>query len=140
MDAAVLIGVEPPRAADAGLHFVENQQEVMPVADLAQAAQERRGNDPHPALALDRLDQDRPGLRPDRRLDRSEIGHRNLVEAIDLGAETVEIFGLASGGDHRQRPAMKRAFEGYGAIAFGMAVDRMTPARHLDRRLVRLGA
>ena len=112
----------------------------MPVADLAQAPQEGPGNDPHPAFALDRLDHDHAGLRPDRRLDRIEVGHRDLVEAVDLGAEAVEIFGLAAGGDHRQRPAMERAFEGERAIALGMAVDRMAPARHLDRGLVGLGA
>ena len=123
-----------------GLHFIENQQQIMPVADLAQAPQERRRYDPHPALALDRLDQDRSGLGPDRGLDRLEIGDRDLVEAIDLGAEAVEVLGLSAGGDRRERPAMERAFEGERAVALGMAADRLAPARHLDRRLVRLGA
>src|ERR1700722_1887153 len=140
MNAAVLVGVEPPGAADAGLHFVENQNEVAPVADLAQTPQERRRNDPHPALALDWLDHDHARLRPDRRLDRLEVGQRNLVEAVDLGAEAVEIFGLAAGGDRGERPAMERALEGERAKALGMAVDRMAAARHLDRRFVGLGA
>ena len=140
MDAAMLVGEETARAANAGLHFVEDQNEIAPVADLAQAPQEGWRNDPHPALALDRLDHDHARLRPDRRLDRLEVGQRNLVEAVDLGPEAVEIFGLAAGGDHGERPAMERAFEGERAVALGMAVDRMAPARHLDRRLVGLGA
>ena len=82
----------------------------------------------------------RPGLGPDRGLDRLEVGQRNLVEAVDLGAEAVEIFGLAAGGDHGERAAMERAFEGERAVALGMAVNRMAPARHLDRRLVGFGA
>ena len=90
MNAAVLVSVEPPCAADTRLHLVKDQQKTPPVADLAQAAQERPRNDPHSALALDRLDHDRPGLRADRRLDRVQVGQGNLVEAIDLGAEPVE--------------------------------------------------
>ena len=35
---------------------------------------------------------------------------------------------------------MERAFEGERAIALGMALDCLAPARHFDRRLVRLGA
>src|ERR1700722_18257557 len=35
---------------------------------------------------------------------------------------------------------MKRAFEGERAVALRMAADRMAPARHLDCRLVGLGA
>ena len=112
----------------------------MPVADLAQAAQKRRRDHPHAALALDRLDHDRGRLRPDRRLDRGEVGHRNLVEAVDLGAETFEIFLLAAGRDGGERAAVERALEGQHPIALGMAVDPLAPARHLDRRLVRLRA
>ena len=47
---------------------------------------------------------------------------------------------MTSGGDHRQRPAVERAFESEGAIALGMTVDRLTPARHFDRSLVGLSA
>src|SRR5262249_35853500 len=114
--------------------------EVEPVADLAQTAQEGWRYDSHPALALDRLDQDRACLRPDRRLYRLEIGQRDLVEAVDFLTEAVEIFSLAASRDHGQRPAMERAFEGERAVALGMAVDGLAPARHLDRRFVGLGA
>ena len=75
------------------------------------------GTDPHAALALDRLDHDRGRLRPDRRLDRVEVGDRNLVEAVDLGAEPFEIFRLAARGDGRQRAAVERALEGEHAVA-----------------------
>src|ERR1700722_11126505 len=35
MDATMFVGVEPPGATDAGLHFVEDKKKVEPVADLA---------------------------------------------------------------------------------------------------------
>ena len=59
---------------------------------------------------------------------------------VDLRPETFEIFRLAAGRDGGERAAVKGAFEGQNAIALGMAVDRLVLARHLDRRLVRLGA
>ena len=46
------------------------------------------------ALALDRLDQDRAGLRADRRLDRLEIAEGNLVEAVERGPKPSRYFGL----------------------------------------------
>ena len=136
----MLVSEEAPRPADARLDLIENQEETVAVADVAQAPEERGRDHPDAALALDRLDHDRAGSRPDRGLDRGEIGDRDLVEPVDLRPETVEIFRLAAGGDGGERAAMKGAFEGQNAIALGMAVDRLAPPRHLDRRLVRLRA
>ena len=58
VDAGALIGEQVAGAADAGLHLVEDQQQAVLVAQLAQAAQEARRRHAHAALALDRLDQD----------------------------------------------------------------------------------
>ena len=69
----------------------------------------------------------------------AEIGDRDLIEAVDLGPEPFQIFGLAARRDRRQGAAVERALEGEDAIALAMAVDVMTPPRHLDRRLVGLG-
>ena len=71
--AGALIGEQLAGAADAGLHLVEDQQQPVLVAELAQALEELRRDHPHAAFALDRLDQDRGGLRPDRALDRFEV-------------------------------------------------------------------
>ena len=138
MNAAVFISVETTGAADAGLHLVEDQQKAAPVADLAQTAQEGGRDHPHAALALDRLDHDRGRLRPDRRLDRGEVGDRDLVEAVDLGTESFEIFFLAARGDRGEGAAVESALEGQHPIALGMAADPLATPRHLDRRLVRL--
>ena len=119
----MFIGEEPPGAAHAGLHLVENQEQLVPVADVAQAAQKGRRDHSHAALALDRLDQDRARSGPDRRLDRVEIGQRNLIETVDLGPKAVQIFRLAAGGDGGERAPVKGALEGQNPIALRMAAD-----------------
>ena len=58
---------------------------------------------------------------------------RYLIEAIDLLSETGEMLFLVSGCDHRNRPAMKRAFEGYDAITFGLADIVLIASRNFYR-------
>jgi hypothetical protein len=48
-----------PAAAHAGLHFIENQENAMAIAQLAQAGQKPIGWHDVAALALNRFDQDR---------------------------------------------------------------------------------
>ena len=55
----MLIGEPVPRAAAAGLHFVEDQQQAVVVGQLAQALQEAIGRDADAPFALHRLDHDR---------------------------------------------------------------------------------
>ena len=79
------------------------------VAERAQAVQKIRCRDPNAALALDRLDEDRAGLWADGGLDGREIAERHAGEALDLGAEALDIFGVSTGGDGRQRAARVKA-------------------------------
>ena len=136
----MFVGEKPPRPPHAGLHLVENQQQAVLVADRAQASEEGGRHDPHPALALNRLDHDRGRVRPDRRLHRFEIAEGNLVEALYLGTEPFEIFGLAAGGQGRQRAAVESALERQNPETLGISIDRMALSRHLDRGLVGLRA
>ena len=140
VDTGALIGEQPPGAPETGLHLVEDQQQAVLVAQLAQAAQEGRRRNAHAALALDRLDQDGGGLRPDGLLDRIEIAERDLVEALDRGAEAFEILLVAGRRDGRERAAVEGALEGDDAVALGLARRRLIFARHLDRAFERLGA
>ena len=64
-DAELLPGEEAARAADAALDLVEDQQRAVLVGERAGGGQELRARRVDPALALDRLDQDRPGVRSD---------------------------------------------------------------------------
>ena len=78
---------------DAGLHLVEDQQQAVLVAELAQRPQERRfGTHAHAALALIGSIRIAAVSGADRALDRVEIAERHLVEAVDHRAEAVEIF------------------------------------------------
>ena len=122
-DARPFIGEELAGAADAALDLVEDQQQAVLVAELAQAPQRLRREDADAALALHGLEQDRRGLGADQLLGGVDVVEGDLVEAFDLRAEAFEVFRLAAGGDRRQRAAVEGAFEGDGAEALGMAVD-----------------
>ena len=74
------------------------------VAELAQVPKLLGCELAHAALALHRFEQDAGGLIADRRLDRSEIAERRLVEAVDLRAKSFEIFRLAAGDRASVRP------------------------------------
>ena len=118
-DARPFVREEAAGAAHAGLDLVEDQQQPVLVAELPEVAQLLVRHRADAALALDRLDQDRRGLRADRRLRRLQVAERHLVEAVDLRAEAFEVFLLAAGGERRQRAAVEGAFEGDDAKALG---------------------
>src|SRR5690606_27287573 len=61
-DARVLERVEFAGATDAALHLVEQEQQLVFVAELAQAEEELRGGRRDAAFALNRLDEDGGGL------------------------------------------------------------------------------
>jgi hypothetical protein len=132
------MGEEFACAPDTRLHFVENQQEAMLVAQLAQTLQALRRHRTDTALALDRLNEDGARLGANGFLQSLMIAERHLIKAFDLGAETVEIFLLATGGNGRQRAAMESAFKSDDAEFFRMAVRRLLFARHFDRAFHRL--
>ena len=134
-DARPFIGEELAGAADAALHFVEDQEQAVLVAEFAQPLQRLRREAADAALALHGLEQDRRGLGSDQLLGGVDVVEGDLVEAVDLGAETFEIFRLAAGRDRRQRAAVEGAFEGDGAEALRMAVDIVIAARRLDGAL-----
>ena len=127
-DARPFVREEAAGAAHAGLDLVEDQEQAALVAEPAQVAQVLQRHRADAALALDRLDQDRRGLRPDRRLERLAVAERHLVEALDLRAEAFEIFRLAAGGDRRERAAVEGALEGDDAEALRRAVRRSDSA------------
>ena len=77
LHAPVLAGEHAAGAADARLHFVEDQQDAVLVAQRAQAGEEAVGRHDVAAFALDRLDQDR---RDFRRRHAALEQHADVVE------------------------------------------------------------
>ena len=71
----VLVGVPLAGAAHAGLHLVEDQQQLVLVGQLAQPFEVASRRQVDAALALDRLDQDGAGLAVDQ-LGRRRRGRR----------------------------------------------------------------
>ena len=69
------------------------------VAERAQAGEIALGRHDDAGLALDRLDQDRGGVRRDRALHRGEIAERHRAEARRERAEAVAIVGLGREAD-----------------------------------------
>ena len=139
-DAHPFMGEELAGAADAGLDLVKDQQQALVIADLAQGAQEFGRNRMHAALALQGLDDQSRGLRPDHGVQRVQVIHRDMVEAFHLGAEAFQILVVAGGIDRAIGAAMKGAREADDMEAFGMAVDELVAAGGLDRQFHRLGA
>ena len=123
--AGPLVAEQFAGAAHPALHLVEYQHQTVLVAQFAQRPQERRLDNANAAFAHQRLDQDRRGFIGDRALDRFDVAERNLIEALDHGAEAFEIFFLPAGSERRQRPAVERAFKGDDAIALGVAAGRL---------------
>jgi hypothetical protein len=97
------------RAADARLHLVEHEQHAALVAELPQRPEPLGRDGTDPALPLHRLDEDRARLRRERGLERLVVAERDLVEALDLRAEALEVLLLPAGRDGRERAAMKGA-------------------------------
>ena len=79
LDAPVLDRPHLPGAAGARLDLVGDEQDPVPVADLAQALEEAVLGDDVAALALDRLDDDRGDL-----VGRDQLVEQDLVEVLEV--------------------------------------------------------
>src|SRR5262249_12747394 len=139
LDAGRLIGEQLAGTANAGLHLVEDQQQMVLVTEPAQRLQELWGHRAHAAFALDRLDQDRGGCWVHGRLVLREV-ERHLIEAVDHRPEAVEMLLLTASRERRQRAAMERALESDDAVALRVAARRLVLTRHLYGALHRFGA
>ena len=140
-DARPFMGEELAGAADAALDLVENQQQ--PVAHRRSRAVLRMRDGgtgrkpPSPWTGSIRM----PAVSgPMAASSAVPVVEGHLVEALDLGAEALEIFGLAAGGDRGERAAVKGAFESDEPEALGLALGGVIFARHLDRAFERFGA
>ncbi len=135
-DAEALVGEPIAGPAAAGLHFVEDQQQLVLVGQLAQAGQEAVGRNADAAFALDRLDHDGRRLVVDQPGHGVQVAERGVDEAGHQRPEPLVVLRLRGGRGRAQRAAVEAALEGDDLVAL---LGRVQPGE-LDGRLVGLGA
>ena len=138
--AVLHVRVERAGAADARLHFIENQQRAVLVARFAQALKERGIGGQHAAFALHRLDDHRARLLADGFTRLREIVVRQVADALRLRAEAFRILRLAADAHGKERAAVERLRERDDLdLVRTELLDRVT-AREFQRGFVRFGA
>ena len=141
-DAFVLEGEPAPGAAQARLHFVDDEQHLIAAAPFAQLGEEARRRDDHPGFALDRFDQDRAGIGTRRRPHAGHVAEIEVRESRGERTEPGAILGLARESDDGGGAAVEVAARHQDfSLTIGDALDPVTPApRALDRGFHRLRA
>ena len=89
--AVGLFGKQGAAAPDAGLHFVEDQQDAELTTQALDAFEVMRGRRYHAGFALDRLEHDGNGALIHGRMQRWKIVERNVAEARQLRLEPVNL-------------------------------------------------
>ena len=136
----MLVRVELAGPRDAALDLVEHQHQIVFVGQIAQALHEGLAGGADPALALDRLDQEARGARPDQRARGFQIVELAIDEAGQQRLEALVHLLLIGGADGRHGAAVEGVGEGDQLGAVGIAIlVLMIGARGLDRGLDRFG-
>src|SRR5207244_7702164 len=102
--AELLEAEERPGAADAGLHLVEAEKRAVRARELVGRPHELEPGGMNPALALDGLEPDHPGVRTDGRLERADVVQGRERDAGDERLEGPPLRGL-TGRRERTEPA-----------------------------------
>ncbi len=135
-----LVREEVAGPAHAALHLVEDEEDVVPVAERRASPRGRPWEWALRPLRPDRLDHDRRRLLGDGGLERVVVAERDMVEALEQRREAVGQAVAAGGRDGRHGAAVKAALEGDDAVALGLAAAKVEAPRHLDAGFHRLGA
>ena len=133
-DPQLLAGEEAAGPTDAALDLVEDEQRAVLVGERPRGGEELRGRGVNPALALNRLDEDRGHLRPDRVRERVDVVQAHETRGGREGLPRRALGRLAGDGEGAVRAAVEGALERHD--------DRPSARlpRPLQRRLDRLGA
>ncbi|KAF1023951.1 MAG: hypothetical protein GAK37_03202 [Pseudomonas sp.] len=92
----MLVGKQVAGAPHAGLYFVEHQQRVVRIAQLAGTLQVGKLSRQYAAFTLDRLQHHGAGLVRHCRFQRSQVVIRNVSDAGDFRTKTVGVLRLAT--------------------------------------------
>ncbi len=122
--------------ADAALHFVEHQQDVVGVGEFAKLAQVGEIGGAHAALALHRFDENACRLRPDRRLRGFDVLERHAIEPGGFRSEAVLALGLVARRHGGEGAAVEGGGHHHDPVALRAALVELVAPRDLDRALV----
>jgi hypothetical protein len=117
----MLVGEPPAGSAAAGPDFVEDEREIISIAQLADFLDEVVGKEIDAALALHRFEHDGGGFGVDGFFEQANVVGLDVDEAGDHRIETGFDFGIAGGADHGERSAVKTFDEGDDLPSIGRA-------------------
>src|SRR5258708_6084840 len=138
-DAVMLVREPPAGAAESGLHLVEDQQQVVRVAPLADSGKVARRRRDDADLAHHGLEHHADRVLVGRRLDRVEVVVRHMHETFRQRCKRIRVLVLPAGGDGRESSSMKRT-GGRDDLEGPVAIALPPLAGELDRRLVGFSA
>ena len=133
-DLGPFVGIELACAAQAALHFIQDQQQAKLVADLAGRLEKRQIGGANSPFTLDRLIEDRCGIVSDRRPQFVEIAEGHVDVAWDMGREAFHVLFIARRRDGIERPAVEGPPAGDNPPAIRLADVVEVLAGQLHRR------
>src|SRR5262249_16771818 len=136
LDFPVLTRVPLARASHAGLHFIEDQHELVLVGQFPQARQVVFGRNVDAALALNRLHENGAGLAVDQLSGSVEIAERRVTEPGKKRLQALVVLRLARRTEGAERAAVEAVDHRDDLVASRLAVE----PGELDDRFVRFGA
>ncbi|CAM2158588.1 conserved hypothetical protein [Paraburkholderia tropica] len=139
LDVRQFIGEQRARAAAAGLHFIDDQQDAVLLRERAQLLHEFARSGDHAAFALDRLEHHGDRLRVDELLDRRDVVQIGLRETRHLRCVDRVPARLAARRHRRDRAAVEAVVE-RDDLERAVAMLFAPLARELDRAFVGFGA
>ena len=139
-DAVLLERKQAARAADAGLHLVDDEQQILLAAERLDLLDERRVKRQNAALALHKLHHDGAGHVIDLAADVVEVVCDRVVKALGKREEIVVETILTGRFQGSYRAAVEGIDERYDFVAALAVLVEGVLARQLDRALVGLRA
>jgi len=132
-----VVSVEVAGAAEAGLHFVEEEKEIIFPGEGGESFEECAGHGIDSAFALDGFEKEGDGLIGEGGFDGVEIVGIDVNESGEEGVEALVDFSLGGGGHRADGAAVKRLVEGDDFVTTGGLSE--TP-REFNKPVVGFGA